>query len=372
MTLRPESPVPRIYIAATRQNDGKTTACIGLMSILRKRFKRLGFIKPVGQRYVEIDGHRIDADAVLMRDVYGSDNNLHDMSPVAVDRQFTRRYIEDPHHEELEQCIAGRFDQVAAGKDMVVIEGTGHAGVGAVFDLDNAHVASMLNAPVILVSCGGIGRPFDEIALNRAMFEKRGVNIIGVIVNKVDTHKVDEITYYLEQALNRIGLPLLGVFPHRPRLLDPTIRQVIDAVDGQVLNGEANLENFVREIFVGAMTPHRALHYFKANSLVVTPGDRDDIVLTAISLASTTRAPRGHMVAGLVLTGGVRPRKSVMRVIQRTNIPVVLSKGDTYLVTSQLHDMMVKIKPGEYEKIKLVQRMYNKYFNINRLLEQLA
>jgi BioD-like phosphotransacetylase family protein len=301
-----------------------------------------------------------------MRDVYKCNNDLHDMSPVAVDRKFTRRYIEDPHHEELEHCIADRFEKVAADKDIVVIEGTGHAGVGAVFDLDNAHVASML------ISCGGIGRPFDEIALNRAMFEKHGVNIIGVIVNKVNAHKVDEITHYLDRALDRIGLPLLGVFPHRPRLLDPTIRQVIEAVGGEVLNGEANLQNFVREIIVGAMTPHRALHYFKANSLVVTPGDRDDIVLTAISLASTTRAPRGHMVAGLVLTGGVRPRKSVMRVIQRTNIPVVLSKGDTYLVTSQLHDMMVKIKPGELEKIKLIQRMYSKYFNINRLLEQLA
>jgi len=79
MAAHVNTKIPRIYIAATRQNDGKTTACIGLMSILRKRFKRLGFIKPVGQRYVEVDGHRIDADAVLMQDVYGSDTDLHDM-----------------------------------------------------------------------------------------------------------------------------------------------------------------------------------------------------------------------------------------------------------------------------------------------------
>ena len=372
MALLVNTKIPRIYIAATRQNDGKTTACIGLMSILRKRFKRLGFIKPVGQRYVEVDGHRIDADAVLMQDVYGSDANLQDMSPVAVDRQFTRRYIEEPHYDELEQCIIERFNQVVLNKDIVVIEGTGHAGVGAVFDLDNARVAAMLKTPVVLVACGGIGRPFDEIALNRAMFEKNGVNIVGVIINKVSPHKIDEVTYYLGRALNRIGLPLLGVFPHSPRLLDPTIQQVINVVDGELLNGESNLQNFVQEIIVAAMTPHRALHYFKGNSLVVTPGDRDDIILTAISLASTTKVRKGHMIAGLVLTGGVRPQKSVLRVIQRTNIPVVLTKGDTYLVTSQLHDMMVKIKPGEYKKIKLVQRMYEKHFKVDRLLEQLS
>ena len=364
--------IPRVYIAATRQNDGKTTACIGLMSILRTRFKRLGFIKPVGQRYVEVEGHRIDADAYLMRDVYGCPDLLSDMSPIAVDRNFTRRYLKEPNPVELKEAIISRFTRIAADNDIVVIEGTGHAGVGSIFDLNNARVAAMLDAPVILVAGGGIGRPFDEIMLNQALFEKHGVKIVGVIINKVREQKMEEVSSYLEPALARVNLPLLGVFPYRRRLQEPTIRQVIDTVGGELLNGESHLRNSVSDIIVGAMTPHRALTYFKGNSLVVTPGDRDDLILTAISLASTTRAPRGHMIAGLVLTGGVRPRRSVMNVIRRTNIPVVLSKDDTYYVTSRLHDIMVKIKPEEHEKIHLVQKIYSKYCNINLLLNQLS
>lgn len=361
---------PRVYVAATRQNDGKTTASIGLMAVLRTRFAQLGFIKPVGQRYVEVQGHRVDADAVLMRDVYGCTNDLKDMSPIAVDRQFTRRYLDHPHPEDLERLVCESFDRVAEGKDMVVIEGTGHAGVGSIFDLDNARVAALLRAPVVLVSCGGIGRPFDEITLNRAVFEKHGVPLAGVIINKVQNEKLDEVAYYLRRALDRIGLTLLGVIPHRPPLMLPTVRHVCDALGATILNGAESLDHVVRRIVIGAMTPHQALHYFEDRCLVVTPGDRDDLVLTAISLASTTTEDE-HAVAGIVLTGGVKPRRGVLRVIQRTSIPVMVSDEDTYRVASTLHDMMIKIKPNEHEKIHLVQQMYEKYFDVDRLLERI-
>ncbi len=357
----------RIYVAATRQNDGKTTASIGLMGILASKFNRLGFIKPVGQRYVEIDGHRIDADAVLMREAYNCENEFSDMSPLAVDRQFTRRYIDNPTPEILEKNICNAFDNVAENKDIVLIEGTGHAGVGAVFDLDNGKVASMCNAPAIIVACGGIGKPFDEIALNKAVFDKHKVRVAGIIINKVRLDKLDQVNTYMTRALKRIGLPLLAVIPQRPQLLWPTIRHVFDTIDCKLLNGEKHINSKIHEIIIGAMTPHHALHYFKKGSLVITPGDRDDLVLTAVSLASTT----SDNIAGLVLTGGVRPRKSVLRVIQKTNIPVLLSKLDTYTVASKIHDMMVKIKPEETDKIKMVQQVYSKHFDVDKLLEVL-
>jgi len=363
---------PRVYIAATRQNDGKTTASIGLMAALHKRFDKLGFIKPVGQRYIEVAGERIDADAALMREVYGCDNELRDMSPVAVDRKFTRRYIDKPDPQQLEKRICDAFAHVAEGKDMVVIEGTGHAGVGSVFDLDNARVASMLHAPTVLIACGGIGRPFDEITLNRALFEKHGVNLVGVIVNKVKSNKLDEITSYLDRALDRVGLPLLGVIPSESKLQDPTIRHVLDTLRGELVNGETNLTNPVREIIVGAMTPHQALQYFKKDSLIVTPGDRDDLILTATSFTSAGAPDKGHTIAGLVLTGGVPPHDTVLDLIRRTAIPVVLARGDTYTVSSKLHDMMVKTKAEEKDKIRLIQEIYNEYLDVDRLLERLA
>ncbi len=152
----------KVYIAATRQNDGKTITCLGLISAFKKRVGRIGYIKPVGQRYIEIDGHRIDEDALLVRDVYQIDGDLADMSPIAIPHGFTEAYIETPDRKGLVESIKSAFERMSKGRDLVVVEGTGHAGVGSVFDMSNGDVAKLLGTKVILVSSGGIGRPIDR------------------------------------------------------------------------------------------------------------------------------------------------------------------------------------------------------------------
>src|SRR5471032_1523881 len=205
---------PRVFIAATRQNDGKTTTSLGLIAALQKHFPRVGYIKPVGQRFVEIEEQKIDEDSVLMDAVYHLDCPLGDMSPIAVEPDFTRKYLQSSNNEVLVRKIQKAFDRVAWEKDFVLCEGSGHAGVGSVFDLSNAQVAKILGAKVIIVTQGGIGKPIDEVALNQALFEKEGVEIIGVILNKVLGEKMDFITEFARRGLKRKGLELLGVIPH--------------------------------------------------------------------------------------------------------------------------------------------------------------
>ena len=157
----------------------------GFFPRCRKRLGRIGFIKPVGQRFVEVDGNRIDEDTVLIDQTFGVHTPLEAMSPIAVEPDFTRRYIENSNNEFLVRRIQNSFDRAAWEKDFVIIEGTGHAGVGSVFDLSNARVASLLGSKVILLTEGGIGRPIDEVALNKALFDKEGVELVGVILNKI-------------------------------------------------------------------------------------------------------------------------------------------------------------------------------------------
>src|ERR1700704_3388715 len=214
---------PRVFIAATRQNDGKTTASLGLIAALQQYFPRVGYIKPVGQRFVEIEEQKIDEDTVLMDWVYQLNCPLVDMSPIAVEPDFTRKYLQAANNEALVKKIHKAFDRVAWEKDFVLCEGSGHAGVGSVFDLSNAQVAKMLGCKVIIVTRGGIGKPIDEVALNQALFEKEGVEIIGVIINKVLGTKVDYITDFARRGLRRKGLELLGVLPHEQILTNPTV-----------------------------------------------------------------------------------------------------------------------------------------------------
>src|SRR6266704_1035205 len=236
---------PRVFIAATRQNEGKTTTSLGLLAAMQNVYPRIGYIKPVGQRFVEIEEQKIDEDIVLMDRVYQLNCPLVDMSPIAVEPDFTRKYLESSNYGALVERIQKAFDRVAWEKDLVLCEGSGHAGVGSVFDLSNARVAKLLGAKVIIITQGGIGKPIDEVSLNQALFEKEGVEIIGVILNKVLGKKIDYITEFARRGLKRKGLDLLGVIPHQPILSSPSMALIRDELKAESLNESRQFQNLV-------------------------------------------------------------------------------------------------------------------------------
>jgi BioD-like phosphotransacetylase family protein len=359
---------PRVFIAATRQNDGKTTTSLGLIAALQKHFPRVGYIKPVGQRFVEIEEQKIDEDTVLMDAVYQMNCPLVDMSPIAVEPDFTRKYLQSSNNEALVKKIQKAFDRVAWEKDFVLCEGSGHAGVGSVFDLSNARVAKLLGAKVIIVSQGGIGKPIDEIALNQALFEKEGVEIIGVILNKVLGEKVDYVADFARRGLKRKGLDLLGVIPHEQILSKPSIDLIREELHAELLNHPPTLDTLVDDVVVGAMGAHNAMQFFKRGVLLITPGDREDILLAAGAMTSPLSEEK---LAGIVLTGGLRPSANVLKALQAMPVAVMLAQADSYEVASKVHNLTVKTRPTDGEKISLIRDIVAKNVNLKKILQAL-
>ena len=359
---------PRVFIAATRQNDGKTTTSLGLIAALQAHFKGIGYIKPVGQRFVEIEEQKIDEDTILMDAVYRLNCPLVDMSPIAVEPAFTRKYLQSANNEELVKRIQDAFNRVAWEKDFVLCEGSGHAGVGSVFDLSNAQVARTLGCKVIIVTQGGIGRPIDEVCLNQALFEKEGVEIIGVIVNKVTEDKIPEITQFVRRGLKRKGLELLGVLPHEKLLSNPTIDLIRDELRAELLNPPVPLNALVNDVVVGAMGAQNAIQFFKPGVLLITPGDREDIVLAA---CTSIEAATQENMAGIVLTGGLRPGSSVLKLIQSMPIPVLLAQADSYKVASKVHNLTVKTRPNDAAKISLIRDLVARHVNVKKIIQSL-
>ena len=362
---------PRIFVAATQQNDGKTTTALGLFSALSRRLGRIGFIKPVGQRFIEVEGVRIDEDTVLMDQTFGVHTPLEAMSPIAVEPDFTRRYIEHANNEFLVRRIRNSFDRAAWEKDFVIIEGTGHAGVGSVFDLSNARVASLLGCKVLMVTQGGIGKPIDEIALNKALFDQEGVEMVGVILNKVLPDKLEYIKDFARRGLSRLGIDLLGVVPAEPLLANATLGQICRQVKGAFLNGKTESRRRVKKVIIGAMNSTHVMEYFEPGTLVVTPGDREDIILAALSTASLSEN-EGRVIAGLVLSGDLFPHQNLIEMIKASHLAAIASPLDSYTVASSIYSMTVKTLPGDDEKIDRIQSLIEQHVEVDRLLEKLA
>jgi len=359
---------PRVFIAATRQNDGKTTTSLGLIAALQQYFPRIGYIKPVGQRFVEIEEQKIDEDTVLMDAVYRLNCPLVDMSPIAVEPDFTRKYLEAASNDVLVKKIQKAFDRVAWEKEFVLCEGSGHAGVGAVFDLSNAQVAKTLGCKVIIVSQGGIGKPIDEVTLNQALFEKEGVEIIGVILNKVLQDKVDYIREFASRGLKRKGLKLLGVIPHKRILSNPTVALIREELKAELLNEPQTTNNLVDDVIMGAMGAQNAVSYFKKGALLITPGDREDILFAASTIVNAQSDDR---LAGIVLTGNLRPSQYLLKIIKTMPIPVLFTAADSYEVASKVHDLTVKTRPGDAEKISLIRDIIAKNVDVGAIVDAL-
>ncbi|MBI4335462.1 MAG: AAA family ATPase [Candidatus Omnitrophica bacterium] len=360
----------RIFIAATMQNDGKTTFSLGLMHVLAEHFKRIGFIKPVGQRYLIEQGYKVDEDSVLINEVCGIECNLNDMSPIAVERGFTERYIKRPNRQRLIERIKSSFAMVAKNSDLVIVEGTGHAGVGSVFDLSNAAVAKFLRSKVILIAGGGLGRPIDELMLNKALFDKEGVELIGVIINKVIPEKYKKINKLARLSLQSHGVKVLGVIPYSKILSIPSMEQIREEIDAEVLWGKERLCNLADNIIVAAMAPFDVLNYLRDRVLVIVPGDREDVITTILS-SHLVGGKKDFEIVGIILTGGIIPHKQVMNIIERTDIPVLFSKEDTYRVSARVHDRIIKIRPEDKEKIEWAVKLTKDHVDLGAILKAL-
>lgn len=371
LTKPKNTTTPRLFVAATRQNDGKTTTCLGLFAALQQRFPEVGYIKPIGQRFITYQNQLIDEDSFLFNKTYLIRTPIESMSPVAIDSTFTRRYLEDPenNYPVLVDKIVRAFDRSAFEKDIIIIEGSGHAGVGAISDLSNAQVAKLLDAKVVIVSRGGIGKPVDEIALNKSLFDKHGVEVIGAILNKVEVGKKDLVRQYTGLALERMGVPLLGIIPNAESLTKPSLSQVVEAVRGRWINGKSTGQfKRINNIVVGAMTSKSLIDYLRPGVLLITPGDREDVLLLSIAACTVTG---NEPLAGIILTRNILPSPHIMEMIAQTRIPVVISHEESYTVASMINSMTVKTLPNDMDKIPLIKRLILENVDTDTLFSKL-
>ncbi|CAN5477205.1 hypothetical protein BH24CHL9_BH24CHL9_14130 [soil metagenome] len=384
----------QVYLAATGMNRGKTTFALGLLAAMLDRGLDTGFSKPVGQRYAVVDGTPADEDAILMRSVFELSDPLEVMSPVHIPRGFTTSFIRGEVADDLGARIRAAHRQSSQRREALLIEGTGHAGVGSVIGLSNADVAAMLGAPAIIVSEGGVGRPIEEIVLNEALFARRGVQVLGAVVNKVDAHAHPSLPDILRDGLARHGIELLGTLPYRPILSNPTLSMLLEQVHGEILNQGDDLDRAIEHVAIGAMQPRHVLERIGPGSLLIVPGDRQDVIQATLAADRTQRAldrepgllerfrtrsrfgrtPTDHTVtslAGMVFTGGYRPRPRELEAIRQSGLFAYLVDEETYRLASEVHDLLVKTHPADTAKISEIKRLVAEHFDVSDLLERL-
>src|SRR5665647_2031971 len=230
----------KIFIGATGQHCGKTTISLSLMHLARKRYQRVGFMKPIGPKWVEFNGTIVDKDAAMFSAVFGVEEDVALMSPVTLTPGTTRRFLDGEIDSAApREAIRSACAELEKKYDFLIIEGAGHGGVGSVVGMNNAQIAAELNAPVLLVTGGGIGNVIDAVELNLALYQREKADVRIIMANKLVPEKRENTLCYLEKAFSGSGIMVTSAFDYLPTLADPTLLHVSDLL-GLPLHGDSS------------------------------------------------------------------------------------------------------------------------------------
>jgi BioD-like phosphotransacetylase family protein len=343
---------------------------IGLLNAFRRHGLNVGYSKPLGQRPQSIDGHTLHEDALVVSRSLGVAHDKQAAMAVPLPRGRVGKEIKDLRSEELLDEVRQKYAEAAKGHDLVVVEGMGHVGMGSCLRMSAAEVSSAIGARVLLISGGGIGSAIDNISLSWEFLRARGADPIGVILNKVWPEKYTHVKEAATVGLGNLGIRTFGAVPYEEELANPTIAQVRDLLDGELLSGQERQDELVKNTIIAAMAPDTMIRYLKPSTLVITPGDNRANIMASLK-AHLVGGPERSLVAGLILTGGLEPDSESVETLRELQIPAILVKADTYTAASKFHETTFKITPDDKQKIEWTICLAAQYVDVEAILQEL-
>lgn len=356
------------YVAATNQHVGKTTSTLGLVSALKQRGVNIGYCKPVGQRYLDLENIRVDKDTLLFADLLGFEIEPTLHSPVILGQGATTSYLDDPSQFDFRSRIMHAAEHLWQCHDCVIFEGTGHPGVGSVVDLSNADVAKMVGAPVIMIVEGGIGSTIDRLNVSLAMFREQNIPMVGVIVNKVRDDKLEKVRTYVGKKLDQMGLTLLGVLPYDESLAFPIISTICEAIGGSVVLNAHQIEQKVEDIMPGSLIDAKRFLQSK-NILLIVGADRVNEALIKVDLLIRVNNISTFPIAGIVATGEGDIDEKSMDYLKENEIPLIRTHLDTYGSVIKISRIEVKINLNTPWKIKRAIDLINTHIDLDHIIQ---
>ena len=356
-----------IYLATTEPNSGKSIVSLGMMQLLLGKTAKVGYFRPIIDDFEKgrIDDH---IDTVLTH--FEVDQKFEDS--YAYTRSQVVQLKNMDKDDEIIGNIINKYKAIEDRFDIVLVEGTDFSGEGAIIEWDiNVLIAKNLGIPAIIIA-NGMGKTLQELIGNIYMaydsFREKGVEVLLTVANKVKPKNLEKVVSGLKFKLPK--KVLTAAIPLNSILGNPTVKEIAQALSAKVLFGENFINNQAGDFSVGAMQLRNYLTHLKKDSLVITPGDRADIILGALQANISSNYPN---LSGIVLTGGLLPENSIIKLIEGLSdiIPIISVADGTFSVTNRIGTIKPRIYPENKEKITTSIQEFEKYVPTNELAERL-
>lgn len=354
-----------IYIATLEPDSGKSLVSLGLMRALLGKTAKVGYFRPIisDAKTGERDNH---IDTVLS---YFDIDMAYEQTYAFTHNEVVKKRNKNKGGEILDGIIE-KYKQVEAAYDFVLVEGTDFSGEGSVFEFDvNVLIAKNLGIPVVIIS-SGVGKSKEEMMGSMQMaynaFSQKDVNVLALIANKIQPHNLqialDGMLEFLPDSVAAFAIPMIE------KLGNPTMKEIVRELNGKVLFGEEYPDNETGNFGVGAMQLSNYLNHLKENTLVITPGDRADIILGALQANVSSNYPR---ISGIILTGGLLPEDTILRLIDGLSqvVPMISVEDGTFNVANRIGAIKSNIYADSIQKVETSIQTFEKYVPIDKLIQ---
>ena len=356
-----------VFIATSEPYSGKSVIVLGLVNMLLGKTKKVGYFKPI----INTDPkEKKDDHIAAITEYFGLSVNYEDS--FAFTRSQALQMIQNKSQGEMIDIIISKFKKLEDDYDFTVVEGSDFVGEGIAFEFDaNISIAKNLAAPAIIVISGENKTTAQTVTAAITVFQNfqaRDVQVLAIVVNRVNVEQAEDVKQLLVMQLR--NEMVIAVIPFEKSLNSPTLQEINEHLGGKLLFGEDQLTNQADHFITGAMQVPNFLNYLKENVLIVTPGDRGDIIISALQANLSTSYPK---ISGIVLTAGFEPEESLMRLIQGSPsiMPIISVKTGTFETSAKLGVIQTRMTPGNRKKIQLAIDVFEKYVDVKTLDEKM-
>lgn len=358
-----------VYVAATEPRSGKSAICLGLMELLSRYVDKVGFFRPL--IYQKPVSYERDNDISLIASHFNLTTSYENM--YAYTTAEASQLIAMGKQEELLEGILNKYNAIAAENEFVLCEGFELEGATASFDFDiNADICNNLGCPVVLVA-GARHKTHEDlirfIKLYHESLDNKGCDILATIVNRVAPDAGQTISNRLSKE--KLGRDkLVYTIPDDVHLGNPSVAEIARLLNAKILYGEKNSTRHVRSFTIAAMQLRNLLPRIEYGTLIVTPGDRSDVVLACMAAVHSMTMPN---ISGIMLTGGLIPEEPVRRVMEgyKDMVPILSVKENTYPTAIRVENIHATITPENTRKITQVLALFEQHIDTEDLAKKI-
>jgi len=358
-----------LYVAGTEPRSGKSAIILGLMELLTRNVKKVLFFRPL----VDVDhaaGER-DNTIDLIKSQFHLCTSYEEMYAFTVTE--ASQLMAMGKNAELHEGILNKYNALIEKADFVLCEGVEIEGTASSFDFDiNMDISNNLGCPVMLVA-GAKMKTVDDVIRTVKVYhesmDNRACKPVATIINRVDPSSVDTLRRRL--VSEQISTDhLVYIIPNNENLGNPSVGEVARLLNAEILYGEKNLTRHVRSFTIAAMQLRNLLARIEYGSLVITPGDRSDVILACLAAAQSRTMPN---IAGMMLTGGLVPEEPIQKVIEgfADTIPIIAVHENTFQAAIRVDNIHASITPDNTRKITQALAVFEKHINMDELSDKI-